>query len=269
MEETAKQGGLKEKTSSAGLRLIAYKTGRTALPIEVASADRQWMDETPYGFANRCLPLRIANQAGWVILNDRKIEATWNGKAGAGDLRIKYYKTRPDEDISKQPLFALSHFGSGILTWKIPYVFRTPPGYDLYVRGVTNCYKDGASALDGIVETEWSAGTFSMNWKLTRRKLTVTFEKGEPICMIFPWPRRDLERFRPEVKHIEQDQELAGKFKRWLAERESFIEKLNSAKTAVWQGDYYAGRFFQGAPFPEHQLKLEVHEFEDGTGNSG
>ena len=34
-----------------------------------APADRDWMDATPNRFANRCLPLRIAAQAGWFVVN--------------------------------------------------------------------------------------------------------------------------------------------------------------------------------------------------------
>src|SRR3712207_8402233 len=33
---------------------------------------------------------------------------------------------------------ARSHFGSGILTWNLPFLFRTPPGYNLHVRGPAN-----------------------------------------------------------------------------------------------------------------------------------
>lgn len=267
MTETARQNNSEEKARSEEPLLIAYKTARTVLPIRAAKPQRKWMDETPYGFANRCLPLRIANQAGWVILNDRRIDAIWRGGPGAADVLINHHKVRPDEDLSQQSLFAMSHFGSGIVTWKIPYLFRTPPGYDLYVRGVTNWCKDGACPLDGIVETEWSIQTFTMNWKLTRPNLMVSFDEGEPICMIFPVPRGDIERFRPEVRHIEDDPELAGKFRRWLAERSSFINNLSNAKTAIWQGDYYAGRSFQGEPFPGHRLKLEIREFKDGTAN--
>jgi hypothetical protein len=39
---------------------------------------------------------------------------------------------------------AISHFGSGILTWNVPYLFRTPPGYNLLVRGPANWPKDAA-----------------------------------------------------------------------------------------------------------------------------
>jgi hypothetical protein len=48
--------------------LTAYRLPRCAnyLKIVPASANRAWMDVDTGGWANRCLPLRIANQSGWV-----------------------------------------------------------------------------------------------------------------------------------------------------------------------------------------------------------
>jgi hypothetical protein len=73
------------------------------------------MDKTNMGFANRCLPMRIANQAGWVILNDRPLRAKWLGHAGASAVVIECEGNPP------QP--AISHFGEGILTFTIPFLF--------------------------------------------------------------------------------------------------------------------------------------------------
>lgn len=45
----------------------AYRVHPAGLPLTPAPIDRDWMDATPDRFAYRCLPLVIANQAGWVI----------------------------------------------------------------------------------------------------------------------------------------------------------------------------------------------------------
>ena len=42
---------------------------------------------------------------------------------------------------------AESLFGHGILTWTLPYLFRTPPGYNLLARGPANWPKDGSAHL--------------------------------------------------------------------------------------------------------------------------
>lgn len=52
--------------------------------------------------------------------------------------------------------YVVSHFGAGVVTFTVPYLFRTPPSYNLHVRGPTNMPKDGIYPLEGIVETDWS-----------------------------------------------------------------------------------------------------------------
>ena len=140
--EIATTGSIKD---SSEMLLLAYSTRRNDMRIDKASAHREWMDATEHSFANRCLPLKMANQAGWVVLNDRGIKATWNGGSNATDLTISYSKRNLLENISTKEMNVVSHFGLGILTWRIPYLFRTPAGYNLFVRGPSNSWKDGVS----------------------------------------------------------------------------------------------------------------------------
>lgn len=248
------------------LPLTAYCTSERELPIVVAPAKRKWMDETDAGFANRCLPLRIANQAGWFILNDRRIEAVWNGGARLPDITIRYYKKSPSEKISPQQVHVTSHFGSGILTWHIPYLFRTPAGYNLYVRGPSNWCKDGVCPLDGLVETEWAVATFTMNWKITRVDTPILFEEGEPICMIFPQRRGDLSQFQPEIRLLDDAHDLHRRFQEWSQSRSRFIkETLIAGPDAkpLWQKHYFQGRSPSGDYFPMHQTGLKLSEFKD------
>lgn len=238
------------------LPLVAYQTKEHALRIEVASPKRSWMDRTTSGFANRCLPLRIANQAGWFILSHEDIEVVWDGGQDVNCLTL--IKGTMDEQ------FLSSHFGHGILTWKIPYLFRTPPGYNLYVRGPANWCKDGATPLDGIVETDWVASTFTMNWKITRPRMPIRFEKGEPICMIFPVARGDIERFAPEIRKISKDPALEIGFNEWKQSRDEFNRRIRrSGSMRDWQKHYYLGKTLRGESFSTHQLSLNVRRFQD------
>ena len=197
------------------LPLTAYRLKPVTLKIVPASIDRDWMDWHQNG-ANRCLPLRVANQAGWFILNDCDLEATWTGKPRIDSLKVKYAKGRESK-------FIRNIFGHGILTWHIPYLFRTPPGYNLLVRGPTNWIKDGACPLDGLVETDWAVATFTMNWKITRPFLKVKFRAGEPICMIVPQRRGEAEAFQPEVRNIESAPELQQSHRKWAESRRRLI----------------------------------------------
>ena len=62
------------------------------------------------------------------------------------------------------------------------------------VQGPINRPKDGIAALSGIIETDWSPYSFTMNWMFTRPGTPVRFEKGEPYCHIFPVSCGALER---------------------------------------------------------------------------
>jgi hypothetical protein len=162
--------------------LIAYYTGvRPRWDIVPAGRWRDWMHATDARFANRCLPLLMANESGWWLLNSHGFTATWDGSKSPAGLEVRY-----DEEISAQRAPAESNFGYGIVTWRVPYLFRTDPGWNLLARGPANLPKHGASALEGLIETDWSVATFTMNWKLTEPGTAVRFDAGEPICQIAP-----------------------------------------------------------------------------------
>lgn len=181
------------KPSDDGPRLIAYAIHpQLALRIVLAPATREWIDETDQQFARRCLPVLIANQADWFILNSHALRVTWNGSNDQEGLTLEWLSGSP-------PYPAISHFGHGILTFTIPYLFRTSPGFNLLARGPANWPKDGVSPLEGLVETDWSVATFTMNWFMTAVDHPVEFEAGEPICMLVPQQVSVLETIQPEV----------------------------------------------------------------------
>jgi hypothetical protein len=223
-----------------------------------ATSGRPWMDTSRERFAYRCLPLLIANQAGWFVLNSHAFRATWTGSEDASGVLINYLSGSPPYPIT-------SHFGHGIITWNLLYLFRTPPGYNLLVRGPANWPKDGAYALEGIVETDWCAATFTMNWKLPRANQPVTFEIDEPFCMIVPQKRGELEAFNPIVRSISTDPETARGYGRWVNSRSSFLADLkvpgSEAAREGWQRHYFLGTLVGGTRALAHQTKLKLREF--------
>jgi len=228
--------------------------------IVPAPAERSWMDETTGQFAYRCLPLLIANQAGWYVLNSRQVRMRWDGGEDLSSVTIEY-------PGGFAPFPVTSHFGNGIVTWTLPYLFRTPPGYNLLARGPANCPKDGAYPLEGIIETDWAVSSFTMNWKLTRAGETVTFDRDEPICMIVPQRRGEIELFEPEVRPLEDDPELALRAREWAESRRRFIEALSSAgPTGTWQKHYFQGSTPDGVHAEKHQTRLKVRQFSMPSG---
>jgi LPS sulfotransferase NodH len=242
------------------LPLIGYQLNPAAGAIVKAGADREWMDATAVRFAYRCLPMVIANQHGWLLLNKHKIVVIWNGGPDPAALKIQFLS-------GEEPRDAVSIFGSGILTFTIGYLFRTPPGYNLHVRGPVNAPKDGIVALEGIVESDWTEATFTMNWKVTRPNHPLVFEEGEPIAMISPLKRGEVERFRPELHLIGEDPELAALHREWAQSRARHNADLNipdsQARKDGWQRHYVKGISIRKEPAREHQTKLAVAEFAD------
>src|SRR5881227_1096539 len=175
---------------------------------------------------------RQSVRLGNSIYPSRPSELGWH--VGTGGL----VRRKP---IRGWPPYCHSHFGEGVLTFQIPFLFKTPAGWNLMVRGPTNSSKDGIAALDGIIETDWAHSTFTMNWRFTRA-CTVEFALREPICLFFPIRRGVLEMFRGELRMLKADREFENKFREWSASRDRFLSGLEKGKPEVvaqgWQKDY-------------------------------
>jgi hypothetical protein len=245
--------------------LIAfYGDSGPSVRIEPALRWRAWMNETRDRWANRCLPLLVANESGWALLNPLGFEATWGGASHPSSVTIAWAGDAP---LGFPPVS--TYFGYGTLTWTVPYLFRTSPGYNLLARGPANWPKDGVCALEGLVETDWSVATFTMNWKITRPNHPVSFAAGEPFCMIVPQRRGELESFRPELRSFGTEPELTEATKQWVeGRREAGVRKFLSryarefeADQTAWQGHYFRGITPDGTAAPEHQTKLNLAPF--------
>jgi hypothetical protein len=239
-------------------KLICHSLYGELLPeFRPAPRPRQWMDETPKGYANRCLPLSIANQHGWQILNLGAFTAMWDGQADNAAVRIV-----PDDG---EGLMAQSVLGSGVLSFIIPCLFRTESGLNLWVSGPINEFKPGLQALTAIVETDWLQFYFMMNWRFTRAHEVVRFEKGDPICQIFPISRSLIESVEPVFRKLSDDPDLDRQF--WAANdsRGEFICEMRiegtPAHKAGWQKHYMRGVTLDGERFADHQTRLALREF--------
>jgi Family of unknown function (DUF6065) len=231
------------------------------IKIRPAPIERDWMSATGH-FAYRCLPLNIANAHGWEILCPSDCSATWGGAAVPQSLQVK----RP-HDV---PATAVSHFGFGILTFHIPCIIQTDRGYDLMVQGPVNRPKDAVAPLSAIVETDWAPFTFTMNWIFTRADTEVTFERGEPICHIYPLKRGDLEACEPKLEPLANNAELQSQFSKWTTSRSTFIKELQEpeslARSRLWEKQYFGGldAFDKPAKVDKHYTKLNLKKFTEG-----
>ena len=238
------------------LELIAYQVSAETLPLRAAERRRDWMDATPDRYAYRCLPLVIANQAGWELLSPCDFTARWDGGPHKEAVTL-HFDGAPSALIH-------AHFGSGILTFAAGYLFRTSHGYNLWCKGPANEPKDGIAPLDGIIETDWAPYPFTMNWKFTRPG-DVRFRSGEPIATLLPQRRGELARFVPSIRPIGLAPDLERQYGLWRESRSQFIADLNDpdsqARQQRWQRAYMQGRDADQREFPEHESKLQLAPF--------
>jgi hypothetical protein len=250
-----------EEHPAGDLPLIAYEASDTApVKLRVSPRKRGWMDQTIEAYAYRCLPLVMANQLGWEALCPVSFSAIWNGGPDAEDVAVAFH----DEESAHID----THFGHGILTFKTGYLFRTPQGHNLWVKGPANRAKDGIVPLEGLVESDWGPFAFTMNWRFTRPDQRVTFDRGEPFLCIVPFPRHYPQRFDPTIRSLSEDPGLKAEFLAWKASRTRFLAEMeeegSEAREARWQKHYLQGTTPSGYVFPGHERSLPLRAFRRG-----
>jgi hypothetical protein len=240
------------------MKLTVFVIDGQRLDIRPPPVERDWMEASRQRFAYRCLPLSTANAHGWELLCSAGFGATWNGEPGMDAITII-----PDSGAATP---ALSNFGHGVLTFHVSCIFRSEPGFDLMVQGPVNRPKDGIGPLSGIIETDWSPYTFTMNWLFTRPNTTIRFEKGEPYCHVFPIQRAVLETVNPELCLLSEEPALKQQFEQWQHNRSVFNIELrrrgSGAQEQGWQKLYHRGLTPDGSPSnAEHRTRIKLKPF--------
>ena len=245
--------------------LTCYTLEGWAPRIRPASSRRDWMDETPERYAYRCLPLTIGNGHGWEILSPCGFDARWTGGDALEDVEI-----RPDPGAVARQV-PVSLFGKGVLTFHVEGVLRTSEGWNLWVAGPPNAFKDAIQPLGGVIESDWSPYTFTMNWRFTRAGEWIRFEENEPFCFFFPVQRGLLGGIKPEIRPMTDEPGLQEAFEAWSASRNTFqkwvIETNPPAPADKWQKLYYRGLCPDGrAGAADHEAKLRLEPFLPPSG---
>jgi hypothetical protein len=226
-----------------------------------APVQREWMNQTLNKAALRCLPLALANQAGWWITCPASFRAQWTSRSPAIESLTITFPSKKDEKYAK---VIKSNFGSGIITFVLPWLFRTSADLGLMVRGPSNMPRGDVIALEGLVETDWSPWPFTMNWKITRPKVDVVFRKGDPICMIAPYPIGLLEETRCRIRPIHTDREVNDNYSRAILARHDA-----TVRGDTWEGkfelSYTRGFRPDGEKAPDHRTKLKLESFHEFT----
>jgi Family of unknown function (DUF6065)/Cupin-like domain len=223
-----------------------------------ADRQRDWMDATPSRFAYRCLPVAIANQTGLWVRNPVGFTATWEGSERPESIGFTF-----DGAPELWSKWISNEFGSGIITWNTPFLFRTrPDGSRLMISGPANSFKDNAHPLSAILESDWMTMSFTMNWKIMRPGHPVRFEVGEPIFQAIPLSvdtGAEIEGASVTYKKLDDDPLLSRAYREWDRSRKLFKERSRAGtlKDDDWQKDYFLGRDASGSQSsPLHSTKV-------------
>lgn len=236
------------------MKLTCYRVDPITAPIVPGRPERPWMDRTIDKRAYRCLPLTIANTSGWELLAPFPIRATWNGGQNPQDIVVEGPADMPDGAAS--PVH--TYFGDGVLTFHTGWLFRTEPGWDLWVGGPPNHVKHGIFPLTGVVETSWLSAPFTMNWRFTQPG-TIGFAPGEPFAFVAPVPHEALDAFDVEAKDIAADPATAAEFESWKRSRAAFARDAKPGEGLGWQRHYFQGQKPDGSPGPaDHKSRRRL-----------
>lgn len=206
------------------------------LEIVPAHQQRQWMNEHPMeeqhdpdkiekGLANRCLPLLMANQMGWNVVNTRDFMAT-----STPDGRMLYHwEQPPPREGGPRPNFKVGN----LITWPSPWTFKTPPGWDLLILPPPNVHlPTGVTCLSALVETDHVPATFTFNWRV-EPGLSVWIAAGDVVCRLLPYQTAELEQFSLKM----HDGEQPG-YQEWLRDRSERLQKLLTPGNR-WERPYF------------------------------
>ncbi len=236
------------------MKLECFSTNPRSRPPALVPGrpQRAWMEAFQDRHAYRCLPLTMANTTGWEILCPMGFTAEWNGGLLQSDITLTPHRPHPDFHD-----FVTSHFSHGVMTMHTGYLFRTEPGWSMWVMGPPNHVKDGVQPLTGLVETDWLPFPFTMNWHFTRPG-AVRFEKDEPFCFITLVQDKPLEAVQVVQRSLDSDPELRGQFDAWVRHRTEFNKGIfrgdPETVKAAWQRFYFKGEIPD-----DSEAKVEGH----------
>jgi hypothetical protein len=134
-----------------------------------------------------CLPFKIANSLGWDIITPFSFKVTL----------LENDKINIETEKQYKKLFSDS-IGNGILAMQLPYFIECSKNTFIHIRGPINIYKSGIYPLEALVENDWFHSYMTMNWKITEKNKEITFNNGDAICRIMPYPKQYIQDFNIE-----------------------------------------------------------------------
>lgn len=206
------------------------------LEIVPAHPQRDWMNasvmehqpdpnKVEIGHANRCLPLLMANQIGWNIVNKIPFMVT-----SMPDGHMLYHWEHGQARVgAPRNNFRFEN----MLTWPLPWTFETPPGWDLLLMPPPNVRLPvGVNALTALVETDHVAASFTYNWHVPPQT-SIWVEAGAIVCRLLPYQTGELEKFGFEIVHNQHPD-----YAEWQSDRTAAMQR-SIKPPYVWERSYF------------------------------
>ncbi len=239
---------------------IAYELHpNTTTLIEPAPIARDWMDATPVRHPYRCLPLVIANQAGWILRSPAAFRAYWYGGIGKG--RCGSAVRRPDRQPDSEPLRDRRHHVHDPVP--VPHAAGHQPvgegAEQLHQGRRAAARRDRRDRLAGVHVHDELEDHAGLRLGAVREGRAVLHDRAGTARAA----RRASSR--GEIGST-TNPELHAQYQKWEGSRKGFLTGLNerdpNAVKQGWQKDYFQGKTPEGKEVDSHQTKLNLREFE-------
>lgn len=201
-----------------------------------------------------CLPLTAANTLGWTLYNPFPFTVTWIG--GSEKEGVVVECDRND--------WARSWFGHATFSVDVGFLVETSPGIDLLVRPVPNHWKLPVMPFDGIVETDWLQGSFTINFRLMMPMMKARYAVGEPLVQFVPYPRQFIEDFDTEIiTDGEKYKQRLSNYREWAEKRHELLKQGLRVAHSEMDLDYMRGHHSDGAPgATDHKKVFHLSSFK-------
>jgi hypothetical protein len=188
------------------MKITFYSTDYSkSLPIVPGTKEREWIDQTNKVSYND-VSTTMASQSGWEFRAPDDFTIEWNGGDKSEDTVV--------HSFTKDAHLFYTGMGYGICSIRAGYIVETPDDYSILSMQAPNFFKDGATQLTSLLESNWSHMTFFLNWKMTRPG-KVEFKKNEPLGFVTIVPHRQFENFEFVVDSLITNQPLLERYSIW------------------------------------------------------
>ena len=207
------------------MKLTFVRLGEQAdlCPITPMKSKRDWMDASTQRFAYKCVPLVMANTSGYAIACPFNLRVRWNGSEAHDSIEIECLDPEHAEHV---PEFFASHFGSGILTFRMPWIIRSDTeGVGVEITGPPNEWIPGLYPLQGLVQAWGHASSATMNWRLMYCDTDFFIPAGYPIAFIRAVDFQLIKSLEVQVCEFkDMEPEFIEDYNGWHAQRTAVLQ---------------------------------------------